>query len=60
METEDIGDNWIQEYRQVALPEAWRLDGRSAPRRLGPLYNPTHRGHRHEYFSDVTTDNDES
>lgn len=58
MEVDDAGDNWIQEYRQVALPEAWRLDGRSAPRRLGPLYNPTHRGHRHEYFDDVTTDND--
>lgn len=57
METGDAGDNWIQEYRQVALPEAHRLDGRSAPRRLGPLTN-VRRSRRHEYFDDVTTDND--
>jgi len=57
METQDADDNWIQEYRQVALPEAYRLDGRSAPRRLGPLTN-MRRPHRHEYFDDVTTDHD--
>ena len=58
METGDIGDNWIQEYRQVALPEAWRLDSRSAPRRLGPLVNGP-RTRRHREFDSVTTDNDE-
>lgn len=58
METNDAGIEWIQEYRQVALPEAKRLDGRSNSRRLGPLVNPV-KLHRHEFFSDVTTDNDE-
>jgi len=58
METEDTGDNWIQEYRQVALPKAHRLDGRSAPRRLGPMTN-VRRPRRREFFDDVTTDNDE-
>lgn len=57
IETADADDNWIQEYRQVALPEAHRLDGRSAPRRLGPLTNER-RTHRHEYFDNVTTDHD--
>lgn len=57
METQDAGDFWIQEYRSIALPEAWRLDGRSAPRRLGPMTN-VRRPHRHEFFDDVTTDND--
>jgi len=58
METGDAGDNWIQEYRSIALPEAHKLDARSAPRRLGKLYNPVG-SYRHEYFDDVTTDNDE-
>lgn len=57
IETADVGDNWIQEYRQVALPEAHRLDGRSAPRRLGPLTNER-RTRRREFFDDVTTDHD--
>ncbi len=64
METGDAGTDWIQEYRQVALPEAHRLDGRSAPRRLGKFtsgyegigrYNGRHND---RYYSDVTTDND--
>jgi len=58
METRDAGDNWILEYRKAALPEAYRLDARSAPRRLGPMTN-TRRSHRREYFDDVTTDHDE-
>lgn len=57
METGDTGDEWIQEYRQVALPEAHNLDGRSAPRRLGPMTN-IRQPHIHEFFDDVTTDND--
>ena len=58
METDDASDNWIIEYRKIALPMAHKLDARSAPRRLGPLYDPAHTGHRHEYFDDVTTEND--
>ncbi len=62
MDTGDAGTNWIQEYRQVALPEAHRLDARSAPRTLGQMTNGRTGGgtrtHRHEFFADVTTDND--
>ena len=35
MELEDAeGDNWIQDYHRRALPDAHRIDARSAPRRL--------------------------
>jgi len=57
METQDAGDNWIQEYRQVALPEAMRLDVRSAPRNLGPMTNGP-RQIRSRSWSNVTTDHD--
>ncbi|KKL26009.1 hypothetical protein LCGC14_2399580 [marine sediment metagenome] len=66
METGDAGDNWIQEYRQVALPEAHRLDARSIPRRLGKFTSGYEgigqyhgwRRRRCRSYDDVTTDND--
>ena len=57
METQDAGDNWIQEYRQVALPEAMRLDTRSAPRNLGLMTNGP-RQIRGRSWSDVVTEHD--
>ena len=59
METQDAGNNWIQEYRQVTLPEAMRLDSRSAPRNLGLMSNgPRHYRRRRGTWSDVTTEHD--
>ena len=34
-DTEDLYAGLMQEYRQVSLPNALKIDGRSAPRRLG-------------------------
>ena len=50
--------NWMELYMKKSLPQAQRLDLRSAPRRLGPMINGL-RTYRYREFDSVTTDNDE-
>jgi len=37
MEIEDITAGYVEKYMKKALPNAWRIDTRSAPRKLGRL-----------------------
>ena len=59
MEVEDITAGFVEKYMKKALPQAWRIDTRSAPRKLGSL-NLQRRGYygRQSGRSDVTTDHD--
>lgn len=59
MEIEDITAGFVEKYMKKALPQAWRIDTRSAPRKLGSL-NLQRRGYygRRGGRSDVTTDHD--
>lgn len=45
MEIDDAPKVDFQYYREVALPNSWRVDAQSAPKKLGYFYNPgTFRG----------------
>ncbi|MEE8208030.1 MAG: hypothetical protein V3T88_03625, partial [Nitrosomonadaceae bacterium] len=57
---------WTEEYHKKALPNAFKIDKRSAPRRLGKMLDSTSRLHRgigsrypYRSYNDVTTDHDQ-
>ncbi len=54
---EQTSQRWTQDYMEKALPKAYEIDRRSAPRRLGSFI-PRRDYLRRRIWQDVTTDND--
>ena len=57
---------WTDEYHKKALPNAFKVDKRSAPRKLGRMLNSTNRLHRGipdsyrgRSYNNVTTEHDQ-
>lgn len=54
LESEDLKVGYMNKFLEKDLPEAWRIDARSAPRKLGVMLPGTRRGGCERTWNDVT------